>query len=120
MCDSRGVIWEGVCYRIFRAVCLSAEPASAFPARTILKRRTLAQNKNVASSGLSPVSVSQNLTRRNAGLRSVAQPIGDRIGDGVHHATGAARMQASFHTGFSMMFGRESCQAATSVARLQD
>src|SRR5262245_5913934 len=54
------------------------------------------------------------------GLPLVAHRIGDGIGDGVHLATGAAKMQASSHTGFQYEFGRDSCQAASPVARLQD
>ena len=42
---------------------LPAEPASASPARIILERKTLAANKNAAKCKLSPVLVSQNLTR---------------------------------------------------------
>ena len=44
-------------------------------------------------------------------LPSVTQPLGDRFGDAGSPYAGTASMQASCHTGFSMMFGLESCQA---------
>ena len=53
-------------------------------------------------------------------LPSVAQLIGDSIDNVVRYEPGTPRVQASFHAGFSMVFGLASCQGRPRLLRLPE
>src|SRR6266851_2530307 len=52
------------------------------------------------------------------GLPPVAQPIGDRIGDGDPSHAATRQMLASYHAGFSMLFGFSSIKPISSKAEV--